>query len=99
MTVCEEMQKLRDYLDSKKIEWIDKSDDWEMGWICRTHFDYKGNHWSVINGLGTYGGFYHDEKHNAKLLELMVSCVNDGEPVGYLKAEDVINYMEKIHHE
>jgi len=96
MIVCEEMQKLRDYLDSKKIEWIDKSDDWEMGWICRTHFDYKGNHWSVINGLGTYGGFYINEKSNYGVLELMVDCVNGGEPVGYLKAEDVIKYMEGV---
>lgn len=94
MTVCEEMQKLRNYLDSKKIEWIDKSDDWEMGWICRTHFDYKDNHWSVINGSGTYGGFYINEKSNYGALELMVDCVNGGEPVGYLKAEDVIKYIE-----
>jgi len=94
MIVCEEMQKLRDYLDSKKIEWIDKSDGCEMGWICRTHFDFKDYRWSVINGSGTYGGFYINEKQNPGQLELMVSCVNGGEPIGSLKAEEVIAYMK-----
>lgn len=96
MTVCEEMQKLRDYLDSNNIEWKDKSDDWEMSWICRTHFYYKNNQWSVINGSGTYGGYFINEELNYGALELMVSCINDGEPVGYLKAEDVIKYMEGV---
>jgi len=31
MTVCEEMQKLRDYLDSKNIEYDDDSEDWGTG--------------------------------------------------------------------
>lgn len=96
MTVCEEMQKLREYLDSKNIEYDDDSEDWGTGWICRTHFNYKDYFWSVINGLGTYGGFYLDEKQNPGQLELMVNCVNGGEPVGYLKAEDVIKYMEGV---
>ena len=97
MTVCEEMRKLRAYLDKNSIEWHDDSEDIRQGmWICRTHFEYKDNEWSVINGAGTYGGFYHNEKYNAKLLELMASCVNGGEPVGYLKAEDVIKYMEGV---
>ena len=94
MIVCEEMRKLRDYLDIKEITWKDVSEDFGHGlWICRTHFDYKGNHWSVINGSGTYGGFYINEKSNYGALELMVDCVNGGEPVGYLKAEDVIKYI------
>lgn len=39
MTVCDEMQKLRDYLDKKGIEWRDKSQgDNEVG-IERTHFE------------------------------------------------------------
>lgn len=96
MTVCEEMQKLREYLDSKEIEYDDDSEEWRTGWICRTHFNYKGNFWSVINGSGTYGGFYLDEKQNPGQLELMVDCVNGGDPVGYLKAEDVIKYMEGV---
>ena len=93
MIICEEMRKLWEYLDSKEIEHDDDSEDWGTGWICRTHFDYKDNHWSVINGSGTYGGFYFDEKKNPGLLELMVDCVNGGEPIGSLKAEDVIKYM------
>ena len=43
MEVCEEMQKLRDWLDEEKIEWEDHSetftDDKEFNpWICRTWF-------------------------------------------------------------
>ena len=100
MIVCEEMQKLRDYLDIKEITWKDVSDDFGNGlWICRTHFDFKDYRWSVINGSGTYGGFYINEKKNPGLLELMVSCVNGGEPIGSLKAEDVIAYMKGVKEE
>lgn len=43
MTVCDEMQKLRDYLDKKGIEWRDKSqgEGNELG-IERTHFEVGG---------------------------------------------------------
>lgn len=47
----------------KNIPWHDASDvmpedkDWPM-WICRTHFEYKGVKISVVNGFGTYGGWY-----------------------------------------
>lgn len=94
MIICEEMQKLRNYLDKKEIAWKDVSENFGRGlWICRTHFDFKDYKWSVVNGSGTYGGFYIDEKKNPGLLELMVDCVNGGEPIGSLKAEDVIKYI------
>lgn len=32
--------------------------------IYRTHFDINGVHYSVINGLGTYGGFEPFENKN-----------------------------------
>ena len=92
------MQKLRDYLDQKKIEWDDNSEEFIKGmWICRTHFEYEDYFWSVINGMGTYGGYIHDyEKNNSNLLELWVECVNEGEPIGFLKAEEVIKYIEDM---
>jgi len=91
--ICEEMKKLN------KIKWKDKSDDLETAseeynlYICRTQFWYKGNFYSAINGLGTYGGYYSNEENNAGLIELMSSQINGGEPVGFLTAEDCIKLI------
>ena len=100
MAVCEEMQKLRKMLDEKGIEWHDDSDvmsedkNWPM-WICRTHFEYNGLKISVVNGFGTYGGWFGanpgmTEDKNMGLLELMIG---DNEPVGWLKAEDIMEIL------
>lgn len=97
MIVCEEMKKLRQMLDEKNIPWHDASEimsedkDWPM-WICRTHIEYNGHKISVVNGFGTYGGWFGanpgtTEKENMGLLEVMI---DDIEPVGWLKAEDII---------
>lgn len=56
--------------------------------IYRTHFDYNSDHYSVIYGFGTYGGWDRfSEKEDPKLLELMI---NDDEPTGYYTAADII---------
>ena len=97
MIVCEEMKKLRQMLDEKNIPWHDASEimsedkEWPM-WICRTHFEYNGLKFSVVNGFGTYGGWYGanpgmTEDENMGLLEIMIE---DSDPVGWLKAEDII---------
>ena len=97
MIVCDEMKKLRQMLDEKNITWHDASDvmseskEWPM-WICRTHIEYNGHKISVVNGFGTYGGWYGanpgtTENENMGLLEIMI---DDIEPVGWLKAEDII---------
>ena len=95
MEVANQMQQLRAYLDNRGIAWIDKSDDFDSLWICRTHFEFMNYNWSVINGYGTYGGINAGCKYNNGLLELMVSCVNGGEPIGDLTANDIISIMEK----
>lgn len=59
--------------------------------IYRTHFDYKGSHYSVINGLYTYGGYEPFEKKNYGLLELMR---DDNDPVGWLTAQEIIDSLE-----
>ena len=65
--ICEEMKKLRKYLDINKIKWKDKSEGFETStedlslYICRTHFWYKNNFYSAINGFGTYGGFFQTQ--------------------------------------
>ena len=100
MIVCDEMKKLRWMLDEKGVEWHDASDvmsgsrEWPM-WICRTHFEYNGLRFSVVNGFGTYGGWYGanpgtTEDENMGLLEIMIE---DNEPVGWLKAEDIMKIL------
>ena len=62
--------------------------------IFRTHFLYKGVHFSVINGWGTYGGYDAYTDTNAGLLEVMYS---DKEiVVGCLTADAVISLMKSI---
>lgn len=100
MIVCEEMQKLRKMLDEKNIPWNDASEDasedkeWPT-WICRTYFEFKGIKFSVINGFGTYGGWYGanpgtTEDENMGLLEIMIEY---NEPVGWLKAENIMEIL------
>lgn len=95
MIIVEEMKKLRGYLDEHKIQWTDASSQNCSFWMCRTHFILRKNHWSVINGFGSYGGFSTFSPKNEGLLELMTSEVNGGEPVGHLTADEVIRYMEE----
>lgn len=63
--------------------------------IFRTHFEINGNLWSVINGYGTYGGYDPFIGKNYGMLECMASCVNNGEPVGYLTAVEVMQMVEQ----
>jgi hypothetical protein len=95
--VVEEMQKLRDMLDEKNIPWQDDTDDFSTerfeNWICRTHFEYNGNEISVINGIGTYGGWggANLTEENLGLLEIMIGEVN---PIGWMKAEECMELLE-----
>lgn len=79
---CEEMVKLRNWLDQKKIKWWDLSDEK----ICRTKFVVDGNVFSIVNGHGTYG-------HLNGLLEMMVLAVTG--PIGWLTAQAVIDFIEE----
>jgi len=93
--MVDEMLKLRELLTKNGIEWHDDSTppDYPLQ-IDMTHFDYKGYAWSVINGFGSYGGIgiFRDKK-NMGLLELMSAAVNDGEPIGYLTAEQAMKLV------
>ena len=82
-----EMIKLRQMLDDMGIEWEDVSEHYGNLidiTIYRTHFEHKGRHISVITGHGTYGG-------NKGLLEMWGG---NGEPEGYLTAEEVIERIK-----
>lgn len=71
MVIVDEMKKFRELLDQNGIEWIDDSEEERDDvWICRT---CSKNHdrWSVINGIGTYGGYSIGEK-NEGTLEVML---------------------------
>lgn len=91
--MVEEMVRLRNLLDENGIPWVDKSErytypkegDFE---IDRTHFEFRGYYWSAINGCGTYG-------EEEGLIELMSTAVNDGEPIGYLTADEVMDLVVK----
>ena len=88
--MVDEMIKFRNLLDKNDIEWIDKSDE---GFIYRTHFNHRNYFFSVVNGLGTYGGLNVLNGHNAGLLELMSNCVNGGEPIGPLTADEAFEIV------
>jgi len=94
------MKRLRKMLNEKNIPWYDASDimseskEWPV-WICRTHFEFKGLKISVVNGFGTYGGWFGanpgmTEDENMGLLEIMIV----GKVIrGWLKAEDVMEII------
>lgn len=85
-----EMIKFRKLLDQHNIKWIDKSDKY---FIDRTHLNYRNYHFSVVNGLGTYGGYIIDPRSNKGLLELMSNATNGGVPVGELTAEEAFKIV------
>lgn len=99
MEVCEEMQKLRNLLDEKNIQWIDNSEDFKVSnnhltmWICRTQFIYKAHAILVINGMGTYGGWggANLSEVNLGLLEIMI---DENKPFGWLNAEECMELLE-----
>ena len=101
MMMSKEMMKLRKMLTKAGIEWYDYSDPitTSLNGISlqtyRTKFDYRENHWSVIHGFGTYGG-WSSLKEDEGLLELMSEAVNGGEPVGCLTAEEVMEYVTGV---
>lgn len=88
--IPEEMIRLRNVLNSRNVQWIDRSEKPSFSLIdltiYRTWFIYKGREWSVISGYGTYGG-------EEGLLEVMVD--NDN-PRGHMTARDVIEMMEEV---
>lgn len=95
--MVEEMLKLRQLLDEKKIPWNDCSEVMsDIVKIDRTHFEYNGHQISAINGFGTYGGYNganfpaDNEEQNLGLIEVMVSGY---EPVGWLTAEETLKYI------
>ena len=89
--MTKEMRELRKMLDAEGIDWHDKS-EFGLCPIWRTHFEHRGYHWSVIHGYGTYGGFTSIDADKG-LLEVMSDAINNGEPVGWLTAERVMQYV------
>lgn len=92
-----EMIKLRTLLDLNDIAWVDASEEYNHYSypysIYRTHFEHRGYHWSVVHGFGTYGG-WSSHSSDRGLLEVMSEAINGGEPIGYLTAEEVMEYVK-----
>lgn len=86
--LCREMVKVRFFLKCKKISWFDDSMTYDdEHYVHRTKFWLQGHEFSVINGIGTYGGAVDVGYKNMGLLELRI---DEREPVGSLLAVDVI---------
>lgn len=87
MRACEEMKKLRNYLDRNEISWTDNSDTE----LCRTRFEIGKVNISVIHGRSTYGGI-------DGLLELAMWDEKGGsiDPTGWLSAKDVICVIKEL---
>lgn len=93
--VCDEMLKLREKLTEKGIKWRDDSSYFATRAYyatCRTKFEYRGVKWSVIHGCGTYGGWRLGEG-DLGLLEAWATNA-DRDPMGYLRADEVLEVME-----
>ena len=89
--MCKEMEVFRKALNENGICWVDASENGMLP-ITRTHFEYRGYKWSVIHGFGTYGG-WNSFDPDAGLLEVMSNAVDDGEPIGWLTAEEVMDLV------
>lgn len=89
--VCDEMKRLRAYLNLSSIKWNDVSSK-NHYWMCRTHFNYKGHRISVIHGFGSYGGFLYDDEDKG-LLEMMI---DSNEPEGHYSAHDIIEILRGL---
>ena len=101
MEICENMQKLRSYLDETKIKWIDQSEDMESAsidiFICRTWLWLGDRKINPVNGYGTYGGIhpmYNNGLKNRGLLEIQIDGLND--VYGDLTADHVIRIIQTI---
>lgn len=88
-----EMVKLRRLLDAEGIAWVDASDEKSIYHIDRTHFRYRRYRWSVIHGYGTYGGKNHWDK-DMGLLELRSNGAGNGDPIGWLTADEVMRLVK-----
>lgn len=107
MTVCEEMGKIRAWLDERNIKWEDRSQDWSeltgaiyksmpSHWMVRTHFYINDCLVAIINGYTTMGGYLFHENENEGLLQLTSARYNHGEAIGHLSAEDVEKIIGEI---
>ena len=96
--MCKEMIKLRQMLDDRGIKWKDVSEVYPQSkfYIHRTHFTFDEIDYSVINGYGTYGGYDSFDHVNKGLLEIMGEGVNNGDPLGWLTAEEVLKEVGVI---
>lgn len=109
MYICNEMQKLRNWLGKNSICWEDVSTDYSQLKeqmndpdfpdlsMCRTHFTINGDKVSVINGWGSYGGNDWHTGERLGLLEIRADKINDGQPIGWLTADEVISELVKVY--
>lgn len=88
---CREMVKVRFFLMVKKIEWMDESDEYREKYIHRTVFWLGGHKFSIINGVGTYGGAVNVGFVNQGLLEMRI---DEREPRGNMTGKECIDVIK-----
>lgn len=91
--MTKEMQLLRQMLEENGIPYGDNSQGEPLP-MTRTYFSYNGNQYSVIHGNGSYGGWDSFNQKDKGLLEMMVN--KDGNPIGYLKAEEIMKFVKGV---
>lgn len=89
--IVKQMEELRQFLDEQGIDWYDFSDRDSDYWMCRTKFSIGDTQFSVINGVGSYGGQVFPWSVNNGLLEMM----KNGRVTGNLMACDIIKEINK----
>lgn len=96
---CYELNKLKDYLDTRRIKYAIKSDPETAHYrIERIHFMINDYRWSVIHGYGTYGGLDPLTGEDKGLLELYTTQIQP-DPFGCLTCAELIELIEryKVH--
>ena len=90
--MTEELEKFRLELVKRGIQYTDASTPEIQGMrIDRIHFFYQDRHYSVIHGIGTYGGLNKYTRKDNGLLEVYGGKYDD--PVGFLTADDVVKLI------
>lgn len=110
MKICEEMIKLRNWLDEEGVLWVDKSSITSQGYIdlmakfeiepqyadTTIHRTYIPFREHSISVINGYGTYGGFEPLENKNYGALEMMIDDNEPVGWLSAENVIQKLEEL---
>lgn len=110
MKICEEMIKLRDWLDEKGILWVDKSSITSQGYIdLMAKFEIEPQYADTtiyrthfqfrehnISVIYGYGTYGGFDQLANKNYGALEMMIDDRDPIGWLSAENVIQKLEEL---